>query len=70
MADFPGVSVYKESTCDTSYAGDSGSIPGSGRSFGGGNGYPFQYFCLENPINRGNWKAKIHSVTKSQTKPK
>ena len=35
--------------------GDSGSIPGSGRFLGEGNGNPFQYYCLENPMNRGAW---------------
>ena len=40
----------KESTCN---AGDAGSIPGSGRSPGGGNGNPLQYSCLENPMDRG-----------------
>ena len=48
-------------------AGDTGSIPGSGGSPGGGNGNPFGYFCLENPMNRGAWWAMVHGVTKSQT---
>ena len=51
-------------------AGDirgAGSIPGSERSPGGGHGNPFQYSCLENPIDRGAWKAIVHRVTKSQT---
>ena len=43
-----------------------GLIPGSGRSPGGGHGNPFQYSCLENPIDRGAWQATVHSVTKSQ----
>ena len=51
----------KESACD---AGDVGSIPGSGRSPGGGNGNPLQYFCLENPMDRGAWRALVHRVTK------
>ena len=38
-------------------AGDGGSIPGWGRSPGEGNGYPLQYSCLENPIDRGTWQA-------------
>ena len=38
-------------------AGDMGSIPGLGRSPGEGNGNPLQYFCLENPMNRGAWRA-------------
>ena len=48
-------------------ARDSGSIPGSGRSSGGGNGNPFQYFCLENPSDRGAWHATVLGVAKSQT---
>ena len=39
---------------------DAGSIPGSGRSSGEWNGYPLQYSCLENPIDRGAWPAAIH----------
>ena len=46
---------------------DTGSIPGSGRSPGGGNGNPFQYFCLGNPMDRGAWGAIVRRVTKSQT---
>ena len=47
---------------------DTGSIPGSGRSPGEGNGNPFQYSCLENPMDRGAWMvATVHGVTKSQT---
>ena len=46
---------------------DVGSIPGSGRSPGEGNGYPLQYSCLENPKDRGAWRATVHGVTKSQT---
>ena len=42
------------------------SIPGSGRSPGGGHGNPFQYSCLENPKDRGAWRATVHGVTKSQ----
>ena len=46
---------------------DSGLIPGSGRSPGGGHGNPLQYSCLENPMDRGGWQATIHRVTKNQT---
>ena len=42
-------------------------IPGSGRSPGGGNGNPLQYSCLENPMDRGAWRATVHGVTKSDT---
>ena len=44
---------------------DRGSIPGLGRSFGEGNGYPLQYSCLENPMDRGAWRATVHRVAKS-----
>ena len=47
-----------------------GSVPGSGRSPGGGHGNPLQYSCLENPTDRGAWPARVHGVTKSQTRPK
>ena len=43
---------------------DVGSISGLGRSPGGGNGNPFQYSCLENPMDRGVWLATVHGVTK------
>ena len=46
-------------------AGDLGSIPGSGRSSGEGNGNPLQYSCLENSTDRGAWCATVHGVTKS-----
>ena len=47
---------------------DTGSIPGSGRSPGGGHGNPLQYSCLQNtPIDRGPWRATVHRVAKSQT---
>ena len=55
----------KESACS---AGDLDSIPGSGRSPGEGNGNSLQYFCLENPMDRGAWWATVHGVTKSQTR--
>ena len=56
---------YKESACS---AGDLGLIPGSGRSPGEGHGYPLQYSCLENPMDRGAWQATIHGIIKSQTR--
>ena len=46
---------------------DPGSVPGSGRSPGGGHGNSLQYCCLENPMDRGAWWATVHRVTKSQT---
>ena len=42
-----------------------GSIPGSGRSPGGGHGNPLQYSCLENPMDRGAWRANVHSIGES-----
>ena len=47
-------------------AGDPGSIPGSEKSPGEGNGYPLQYSCLENPMDRGAWWATVQGVAKSQ----
>ena len=61
---FPGGSDGKESTCN---AGDPGSIPGSGRSPGEGNGNPLQYSCLGSPMDIGAWQATGHGVTESQT---
>ena len=46
---------------------DADLIPGSGRSPGGGHGNPLQYSCLENPMDRGAWRATVHRVTKSRT---
>ena len=46
---------------------DVGSTPGLGRSPGGGHGNPLQYFCLENPTDRGAWRATAHRVSKSRT---
>ena len=46
---------------------DVGSVPGSGKSFGEGNGNPLQCSCLENPMDRGAWLATVHEVAKSQT---
>ena len=56
---FPGGSDYKESSC---HAGDSGLIPGPGRSPGGGNGNPLPYSCLVNSMDRGAWWATVHGV--------
>ena len=47
--------------------GDLGSIPGSGRSSGEGNGNPLQYSCLKNPMDKGAWWAAVHGVAKSRT---
>ena len=58
---FAGGSDSKETVY---YAGDLGSIPGLGRFPGGGHGYPLQYSCLENPLDRGAWWATVHGVTR------
>ena len=60
-----GGSDSKASACNV---GDLGSIPGSGRSPGEGNGNPLQYSCLENPIDGGAWWATVHGVAKSRTR--
>ena len=60
----------KESACNAGAAGDTGSIPGSGRSPGGGHGNPLQYSCLENPMDSAAWWATVHGVAKSQTRLK
>ena len=54
---FPDGSDGKESACS---ARDSASIPGSGRSPGEGNGNPIQYYCLENSMEKGTWRATVH----------
>ena len=46
---------------------DMSSVPGLGRSSGGGYGNPFQYSCLENPMDRGAWQAIVHRIAKSRT---
>ena len=61
---FPGGSDGKASVYD---AEDPGSSPGLGRSPGEGNGNPLQYYCLENPMDRGAWWATVHGVAKSWT---
>ena len=61
---FPTTTDGKESTFS---AGDLGLVPGSGRSSGEGNGYPLQYSCLENSMDRGTWRATVHWFAKSGT---
>ena len=51
--------MIKETVCN---AGDLGSIPGSGRCPGEGSGYPLQYSCLENPMDREVWQATVHGA--------
>ena len=64
---FPGGLVVKNSPANAGDARDVGSIPGSGRYPGEGNGNPLQYSCLGNPMDRGAWWATVHVVAKSQT---
>ena len=63
--DVPGGSDGKESACN---AGDPGSMPGSGRTSGERNSNPLQYSCLENPVDRGAWRATVLGVTKGRTR--
>ena len=61
---FPSDLAGKESTCNS---GDVGLIPELGRSPGEGNGNPFQYSCLRNPMDRGVWQATVHGVARVGT---
>ena len=61
---FPGGSDSRESACNM---GDPGLILGLGRSPGEGNGYPLQYSCLKNPMDRGAWWATVNGVANSWT---
>ena len=63
-----GGSMVKNPPANAGDTGDACSIPGWGRSPGGGNGNPLQYSCLENPMDRGAWQATVHGVTKSWTR--
>ena len=56
---FPGDSDGNKSACN---AGDPGSVPGSDRSPGEGNGNPLEYSCLENSMDRGTWWATVHGL--------
>ena len=58
---FTGGLDCKETACN---AGDPGSIPGFGRSPGGGHGNPFQYSCLGNPMDKRAWRARVHGGRK------
>ena len=64
---FSGWLSGKESTCNAGDTRDMGSIPGSGRCPGGGNGNPLQYSCLANSMERRTWQAIVHGVVKSRT---
>ena len=65
---FPGGTSGKESACPCKRPRDVGSIPGSEKCPGGGNGTSLQYSCLENPMDRGAWQAAVRGFTKSQTR--
>ena len=62
--------MVKNSPANAGDLRDASSIPGRGRYLGEGNGNPLQYFCLENPMDRGAWWATVHGVTKSLTRLK
>ena len=64
---FPGSSVVKNLPANAGEAGDMSLSPRLGRSHGEGNGNPLQYFCLENSIDRGAWRATVHGVEKNWT---
>ena len=59
--------MVKNPSTNAGDARDPGSIPGSGRSPEVGNGNPLQYSCLENPMDRGVWKATVYGAAKSWT---
>ena len=65
---FLGDSVVKNQPASAGDSRDMGSVPGSGRSPGVGDGNPFQYSCLENPMDKGAWQATVRGVAKSQTR--
>ena len=65
LTGFPGGAVVKNLPANAGDTRDRGSIPGSGRSPGGGRGNSLQYSCLENLMDRGVWRATVRGVTKS-----
>ena len=66
IARYLGISCGSDSRESACNAGDIGSIPGSGRFPGEGNGNPFQYSCLGNPMDKGALWATVHEVAKSR----
>ena len=62
-----GALVVKNPPANAGDMRDRSSIPESGRSLGGGNGNPRQYPCLENPMDRGDWRATVHGIAESDT---
>ena len=65
--DFQGSSMVKNPAATAGDTGNLGLILGLGRSPGEGNGNPLQCSCLENPVDRGAWRAAVHAVAESQT---
>ena len=65
---FPGGSVVENPPANVGDTGDACSIPGSGRSTGGGNGNPLQYSCLENSMNREAWRVRTRAHTHTQSR--
>ena len=65
---FPGGQLVRNPPASARDRRDSGVMPGSGRSPGGGNGNSLQYSCLENPMDREAWQATVHGVAKSQSR--
>ena len=61
---FPGGSVVKNLPPNAGDIEDADSVPGLGRSLGGGNGTPLQYPCLQKPMDRGAWQVTVHGVAK------
>ena len=67
MEGLPGGASGKELPANEGDVRDTGSIPGEGRSPGGGHGSPLQYSCLKNPMDRGVWQAAVHRFAESDT---
>ena len=65
-----GGSVVQNPSVNAGDIRDMGSVPGSGRSSGGGHGNSYQYSYLENPMDRGAWQVTVHEITKSRTELK
>ena len=65
IKDFPGGTMVMNLLANAGDTRDAGLIPGLGRSPGEGNGNPLQYSCLENPMDRGAWRATVHGVTEA-----
>ena len=66
LINFPDGSVVKNLPANAGDTRDMGSIPGLGRSTGGGNGNPLQYSCLQNSMDRGAWWATVHRVAETR----